>query len=101
MKWIIDTSHSTIEFSGKHMMFATVRGSFKQFEVNINLDEHRLENSNVEARIEVASLDTNQEMRKQHLLSPDFLDVQNYPQITFKSTRITPTGVGEFDLDGE
>lgn len=101
MKWVMEPHHSTIEFSAKHMMFANVRGSFKQFEADIDLDDNKLENSRVEARIEVASLETNQEMRKQHLLSPDFLDAQNYPQITFKSTRLTPTGErGEYNLEG-
>jgi polyisoprenoid-binding protein YceI len=88
MAWRLDPAHTTIEFTAKHMMITTVRGRFKQWSASIDLDEEHPERSHVEVEIEAASLDSNQPQRDAHLKSADFLDVQNYPTLTFKSTRV-------------
>lgn len=86
--WQIDPAHTTIEFAVKHMMFTTVRGRFKSFTGTIRVDEQNPDKSSVEVSIETASLDTGVADRDAHLRSADFLDVENFPTITFRSTRI-------------
>ncbi|HVF05474.1 MAG TPA: YceI family protein [Frankiaceae bacterium] len=83
----IDASHSSLEFATKHAMVTTVRGRFSDFEGTLHLDGTNPESSRAEVRIDVASLDSRSEQRDGHLRSGDFFDVENYPQIAFKSTR--------------
>ena len=100
MTWVLDTHHSAIEFSVRHMMISNVRGSFTAFSGTVNFDEANPQNSTVEGSIEVASITTNEPNRDGHLRSADFFDVEKFPAITFKSTKIVPTGEGKFDLHG-
>lgn len=86
--WSIDPAHSQVEFTVKHMMITKVRGRFSDLEGVITVDESEPENSGVEVTIDAASLDTRQEDRDEHLRSGDFLDVENYPELTFRSTRV-------------
>lgn len=86
--WKLDPAHSMVEFSAKHMMLTTVRGRFVDVEGVIYTDEQNPTNSSVEATLKAASIDSRAEQRDQHLRSADFLDVENWPAITFKSTRI-------------
>lgn len=99
--WTLDPVHSSIEFSAKHMVITTVKGRFNKFEVSVNLDEAEPERSSVEARIDAASLDTRNEMRDADLRSPDFLDVEKHPYITFISKRIERRGEGRYVLVGD
>ena len=89
--WKLDPAHTTIEFVAKHMMITTVKGRFTEFEGTIVADEEHIGNSSVEVSMKAASIDTRAEQRDQHLKSPDFLDVDRYPTITFKSTSIRGT----------
>jgi polyisoprenoid-binding protein YceI len=98
--WTIDPSHSTIEFVAKHMMITTVKGRFAEFEGTIVGDEQNLADSTVEVTMQAASLDTRSEQRDAHLRSPDFLDVETYPTVTFRSTGISGTK-DEFQLTGD
>lgn len=84
-RWEIDPSHSTIEFSTKHMMFTTVRGRFKEFSGTLHLDREAPDASWAEVVIQAASLDTSAPDRDDHLRSPDFFDVEKRPEISFKS----------------
>ena len=86
--WEIDPNHTTIEFAVKHMMFTTVRGRFTQFSGTVRVDERNPDMSGVDVDIEAASIDTGVNDRDVHLRSADFLDVENHPRITFRSTRI-------------
>lgn len=88
MTWKMDLSHSTIAFAVRHMMISTVRGEFKRFSGTVNFDEAEPTRSSVEVEIDASSIDTNDPKRDQHLRSPDFLDTEKYPTITFKSKRI-------------
>jgi polyisoprenoid-binding protein YceI len=86
--WELDPAHTTVEFAVKHMMFTTVRGRFKSFTGTIRVDEENPDKSRAEVTIEAASIDTGVADRDAHLRSADFLDVENYPEITFRSTRV-------------
>jgi polyisoprenoid-binding protein YceI len=88
MAWQLDTVHSHVQFSVKHMMISKARGQFDKFEVDLDLNERELTLSRVQVRIDAASINTNDAQRDAHLKSPDFLDVEKYPYITFNSKRI-------------
>ena len=88
MAWHIDPAHSEIQLAVKHMMIATVRGKFTRFSGTIDADEQTPAVAQVDVRIEAASIDTGNEQRDAHLRSPDFLNVDQYPHITFKSTKV-------------
>lgn len=99
MAWKIDSSHSEVGFAVKHMMISTVRGQFKTFEADVELDPARLETAKVTATIQAASVSTHEEKRDGHLRSPDFFDVEKYPTLTFTSTKVTRSG-DELEVTG-
>jgi polyisoprenoid-binding protein YceI len=86
--WDIDPNHTTIEFAVKHMMFTTVRGRFTKFSGTVRVDERNPNLSGVDVDIEASSIDTGVADRDTHLRSADFLDVENHPRITFRSTSV-------------
>lgn len=100
-RWEIDPVHSEIAFSVRHMMVATVRGRFNQFQGVIEFDPAHPESGRVEVTIDAASIDTRNEQRDNHLRSPDFLNVEQYPTITFVSKRIEPLGDNRFRVVGD
>jgi polyisoprenoid-binding protein YceI len=85
--WAVDPAHSTVEFAVKHMGIATVRGRFNTFEGTLEVAED-LAGSKASGKVMVASITTNEPDRDAHLRSPDFFDVERYPEIAFASTRI-------------
>jgi polyisoprenoid-binding protein YceI len=99
--WQLDPSHTLVEFSAKHMMFTTVRGRFSGVKGNVRLDERDVTRSSVEVEIDAATLDTRVDQRDNHLRSPDFLDVEQYPAITFKSTRVEQAGGDRLKVTGD
>jgi polyisoprenoid-binding protein YceI len=88
MTWNIDSAHTEVSFSVRHMMISSARGQFQTFSGTIDFDEAKPANTTVAVQIDVASLSTGDEKRDAHLKSPDFFDVEKYPQITFHSTRV-------------
>jgi len=90
--WNLDTVHSGINFSVRHMVVSKVRGRFTKFSGNIALDENELARSVVEATIDASSIDTGTAQRDEHLRSTDFFDVEHFPQIRFRSTGIEKVG---------
>jgi polyisoprenoid-binding protein YceI len=88
--WQIDTSHSDVTFSVRHMMVSKVRGQFTEFE-----------GTSVTATIKLDSIDTRNEQRDNHIRSADFFEVEKYPTMTYRSTGLTDNGDGTWTLDGE
>ena len=101
MSWLIDTVHSHIGFSVKHMMVATARGQFKSYSGTLRLDHKDFTRSSFEGEIDVASIDTGNADRDNHLRANDFFDAPNHPKITFKSTGIEAKGEGEYVVHGD
>jgi len=98
--WTVDPVHSSIGFEVKHMMISTVRGHFRQYEGTLEAAED-YHDSRVSGTVEVASIDTNNADRDQHLLSPDFFDAEHYPQIRYESTAIEHAVKGTYQVTGE
>lgn len=101
MSFQIDTGHSHIQFSARHMMISKVRGEFRKFSGTVNLDESNPANTTVDITIDAASINTREEDRDTHLKSADFLDVETYPTLTFKSNRVEVTGDNSANLHGD
>lgn len=104
MQWKLDTTHTQVGFSVKHMAISTVRGRFSKFDGAGETDAGGKLTS-ATFTIDAASIDTNQEQRDTHLRSADFFDVGNHPTLTFASTRITQHGTditieGNFTMHG-
>src|SRR3954451_10247660 len=97
--WDIDAAHSTVGFSVRHMMESKVRGYFREFAGELVTAENP-EQASVTATIELASIDTRQDQRDAHIRSADFFDVENHPQMTFRSTAVRTDGADWF-VDGE
>lgn len=95
--WQIDPAHTSVEFAVKHMMFTTVRGRMKDLSGTIEVDEANPNMSNVVVEIKADSIDTGVADRDAHLRSADFLDVDNYPTMSFKSKSVN----GAYKTEGD
>jgi polyisoprenoid-binding protein YceI len=99
--WNIDPVHSVAEFKVKHMMISNVKGQFTGVSGVLSLDEADPTNSRVEATIDAASINTRDAQRDGHLKSADFFDVEKFPTLLFKSTRVQNVGDGELKVSGD
>ncbi|MBX3056768.1 MAG: polyisoprenoid-binding protein [Anaerolineae bacterium] len=100
MTWQIDSAHSQIHFTVRHMMISKVRGQFESFSGEVNYDEENPTRTTVDIQIDAASLNTKEAQRDGHLKSPDFLDVVNYPVVRFQSTKVEQTSADSGKLYG-
>ena len=98
--WNVDPVHSSVEFRVKHLGIATVRGVFREYEGRIEVGEDTA-STRAYGKIKTASIDTGEPQRDDHLRSPDFFDVENYPEITFESTKIEVIDEDEFHVTGD
>ncbi|MCU1623464.1 MAG: hypothetical protein JWL79_2309 [Frankiales bacterium] len=98
-RWAVDTNHSSIGFTIRHLGVSKVRGRFTRFDADIVIGE-TLDTTTVTATVDVASLDTANADRDAHVLSPDIFDVAKRPTMLFRSTRIVGAGV-EYQVEGE
>lgn len=99
--WSIDQVHTHVGFSVKHMMVTTVRGQFKAYRGTVRLDSKDFTKSTFEGEIDVASVDTGNADRDNHLRTNDFFDVANHPKIFFKSTKIDRRDGGDYTVHGD
>ena len=99
--WNIDPAHSSAEFKVKHMMISNVKGKFSDLTGKLTLNESDVSKSNIEASIPVASIKTGDEQRDGHLKSADFFDVEKFPNMTFASVKVVPSGADETRVVGD
>jgi polyisoprenoid-binding protein YceI len=99
--WKLDPPHSSAQFSVRHLGVSTVRGAFAKVSGTVVYDPNNLAKSSIEATIETSSVDTRVDMRDNDLRSPNFLDVQKYPTITFMSKKIERAGTGKLKVVGD
>jgi polyisoprenoid-binding protein YceI len=98
--WKIDPGHSSITITARHLMVSKVRGNLTDFEGTIHVGE-RSQDSWVEVSIEAASVNTANPQRDEHMRSPDFLDVENFPKIEFRSTKTELAGANTLRVSGD
>ena len=101
MSWTVDPMHTQVEFSAKHMGIMTVRGAFTGLSTAIDFNEDDFTASSVEATIDARTLSTHDDQRDAHLKSPDFLDVEQFATIAFKSTRIEHAAHDQYRVTGD
>jgi len=98
--WTVDQSHSQIGFKVRHLGIANVRGFFREYEVDMDFDPEDLSSLQVTATISVSSIDTGNERRDNHLRSDDFFNSEQYPSMSFTSTRVRNVEGNNFELVG-
>jgi polyisoprenoid-binding protein YceI len=99
--WNIDTTHSGVNFSVRHMVIAKVRGRFTRFSGTLTGDASDLTRAKLVAEVDADSIDTNMADRDAHLRSADFFDATSFPKLTFSSTRIERAGDGQYKAHGD
>lgn len=101
MNWQLDKAHSHIYFTVRHMMISKVRGEFQEWDGTFHFNEENPSESYFEVVIDAASISTSEAQRDDHLRSPDFLDVENYPTITFRSKKVNVDDKNHAHLVGD
>ncbi len=97
----IDATHSSVGFSVRHMAISKVNGEFNEFDGTVDIDGADTSKWSCDVTIQVASIDTRSERRDGHLKSPDFFNVEEFPTITFKSTKVVPKGDNKLEIMGD
>jgi polyisoprenoid-binding protein YceI len=99
--WQIDPMHTNVEFTVRHMMISNVKGQFTKTTGTITINGADAASAKIDATIDASSIDTRVERRDADLKSPNFLDVDKFPTITFKSSRIEAAGPGKWKVMGD
>lgn len=99
--WTLDKVHSSIAFSISHMVISHVTGNFKDFSITLNSTKDDFTDAAVEATIKVASINTDNTMRDNHLKSDDFFNAEKFPEIHFKSTLFEKVGDTKYKITGD
>jgi polyisoprenoid-binding protein YceI len=99
--WQLDPTHSSVEFAIKHLMIATVKGTFSGLQATLGTDESTPGAAKLEVTIDTKTISTHNEQRDAHLRSADFFDVEKYPTINFVARRMTGDVLGDFQVVGD
>ncbi|MCO6466544.1 MAG: YceI family protein [Bradyrhizobiaceae bacterium] len=100
-RWNIDAAHSDVQFKVKHLMINTVTGSFQDFSGTVESNGQDFADAKVTFTAQVASVQTRNEMRDNHLRSNDFFNAEQYPEMTFRSTSMVKTGADTYAMTGD
>ena len=100
-KWVLDPTHSQLGFKIKHLMITNVSGSFKNFQAEVETNQTDFGTAQINLTAEMESISTNNEQRDAHLRNADFFEVEKYPELKFRSTKVEKTDTDTFDLFGE
>ena len=98
--WLVDKAHSKLGFEITHLMVSDVEGSFKNFDAKITASKEDFTDAVVELSADVASVNTDNEKRDQHLTSEDFFDAAKFPKLTFKSTSVKKVSGNKYKVAG-
>lgn len=98
--YVVEPGHSSVEFAVKHMLIATTKGRFQDFQVVAEVDESNFANSTATVTLKADSIDTRQPDRDAHLRSADFLDAESHPELVFVTRSIEPKG-GDWRITGD
>ena len=99
-KWVIDPTHSEIQFKIKHLMISTVSGQFNQIEGAAETEGDDFTSAKARFSADIDSISTNNEQRDEHLKNGDFFDAENYPQLTFETERVQKAGDDDYKING-
>jgi polyisoprenoid-binding protein YceI len=99
--WNLDKAHSSITFTVRHMVISSVTGSFKDYTITLKSDKDDFSDAQVESTIKVASINTENTMRDNHLKSDDFFNAEKFPEILFKSTSVEKVGDDKYKIVGD
>lgn len=99
--WQLDPAHTNVEFTVRHMMISNVKGQFQKTSGAVAVNGNDPVSAKIEATIEASSIDTRVDKRDAHLKSPAFLDVDKFPTITFKSTKVEADGPNKWKVTGD
>lgn len=100
-KWALDTAHSSIDFSIRHMMVSNVKGTFHSYSAEIEADPNDLTTADIKLSVDLDSIDTRNADRDNHLRSGDFFEIEKNPQMTFVASKIVRKSDEEYDLTGD
>lgn len=98
--WTLDQAHSNVTFSVQHMVISEVTGSFKEFAVNLNSSREDFTDANIDATVNVNSINTENDRRDSHLKTDDFFNAEKFPTIKFKSTSFEKIGDNHYAIKG-
>ncbi len=100
VKWSLDPSHSELQFKVKHLVISTVTGSFKNFNASLQSNGEDFSGASVSLQADIASIDTGNSQRDEHLRSADFFDAANFPTMTFEASSLRKIDAENYELSG-
>jgi polyisoprenoid-binding protein YceI len=100
VKWSLDPSHSELQFKVKHLVISTVTGSFKNFDASLQSNGEDFSGASVSLQADIASIDTGNSQRDEHLRSADFFDASNFPTMTFEASSLRKIDTENYELSG-
>jgi polyisoprenoid-binding protein YceI len=101
IKWLLDPMHSELQFKIKHLMISNVSGALKSFQAEVETEEEDFSTAEINLTAQMDSISTNNEQRDAHLRNSDFFEVDKYPELKFKSTKVEKIDADTFALHGE